>query len=127
MKREFVPFALAVKLKTLGFDEPCLKLWEKTILFTSLVDTSEFKKVVSERYCSAPTWQSAFRWLLKEHNLYAIIIPTITMHWTFKTMTIIEGMVEAPPYKHVNAHDYVTQEEAELACLEKLIEIVEFK
>jgi hypothetical protein len=33
-------------------------------------------------------------------------------------------MVEVPPYNHVHAIDYSTYEEAELACLKKLIEIV---
>tara|TARA_R110000868_G_scaffold351170_1_gene612465 strand:+ start:1243 stop:1572 length:330 start_codon:yes stop_codon:yes gene_type:complete len=63
------------------------------------------------------------RWLLKHHNLYGVIIPTETMNWTFKTMTVVEGIVEVPPYKHVDSNDYGTPEEAELACLIKLIEI----
>ena len=69
----------------------------------------------------------AFRWLLEKHNLYGIIIPTVTMGWTFKTMTIAQGMVEVPPYNHVEAYDYSSREEAEQACLEKLIELVKNK
>ena len=68
-----------------------------------------------------------FRWLLEKHNLYAIIIPTVTMAWTFKTMTVVQGMVEVPPYNHVDAYDYSSREEAEQACLEKLIELVKNK
>ena len=30
MKREFVPYELALKLKELGFDEPCLFLYNST-------------------------------------------------------------------------------------------------
>jgi hypothetical protein len=49
------------------------------------------------------------------------------MAWTFKTMTVVQGMVEVPPYNHVGAYDYSSREEAELDCLKKLIEIVKQK
>jgi hypothetical protein len=100
MNKEFVTYEQALALKELGFDEPCIAIYAE------------------------PLKQQAFRWLLKEHNIYAIIIPTVTMHWTFKTMTVADGMIEVPPYNHVDAIDYSTYEEAEHACLNKLIEIV---
>ena len=49
------------------------------------------------------------------------------MNWTFKTMTVVEDIMEVPPYKHIDANDYKTYPEAELACLIKLIEIVKNK
>ncbi len=42
-------------------------------------------------------------------------------------MTVVKGMIEVPPYKHVDANDYITYEEAELSSLQKLIEIVKNK
>jgi len=60
MKNEFIPYEQALALKELGFDEPCLKIWEKTMLFTTLVNPEEFKRVVSERYTKAPLYQQAF-------------------------------------------------------------------
>jgi hypothetical protein len=124
MEKEFIPYEQALALKELGFDEPCFGYYTgdkmHLVIRPLMLRANELESYV----VTAPLFQQAFGWLLKEHNLYAIIIPTITMHWTFKTMTVIEGMVEAPPYKHVDAHDYATQEEAELACLKKLIEIV---
>jgi len=65
----------------------------------------------------------AFRWFREKYNLHAVIIPTITMYWTFKTMTVVEGMVEVPPYNHVDAIDYSTYEQAMDACIDKLIEL----
>ena len=138
MEKEFVPYELALRMKTLGFNENCYRVGNPNgaicwrFMDVAGVEGVGIDDILLEKFdklwwVEIPTFSQAFRWLLKEHNLYAIIIPTITMHWTFKTMTVIEGMVEAPPYKHVDAHDYVTQEEAELACLEKLIEIVESK
>ena len=134
MEQEFVPYELAVKLKELGFNENCIMQWHYSNDLIFCVDnwgnpkykTNLESKSDSLGDCiSAPTFSQAFRWLLKEYNLYAIIIPTVTMHWTFKTMTVVEDIVEVPPYDHVDANDYGTREEAELACLVKLIEIVE--
>ena len=131
MNKEFAPYEQSLALKELGFDEPCFKgyteEYKTLIAFSNTHTNTSVRNTLPTKPFTAPLYQQAFRWLLKEHNLYAIIIPTITMHWTFKTMTVIEGMVEAPPYKHVDAHDYATQEEAELACLKKLIEIVKEK
>ena len=143
MKKEFVPYELAVKLKDLGFDEPCfgyyvdgelrginlgieelggIEPYYQRFGFHTLNnhDIDNPNKIV----VTAPTFSQAFRWLLNRHNLYGIIIPTETMNWTFKTMTVVEDVIEVPPYNHVDANDYSTYEEAELACLEKLIEII---
>ena len=142
MDKEFVPYEQALELKELGFNEPCFANYTVipedeidwfTIPEQGITDKTSFgssknynsKSFEEEGTISAPTFSQAFRWLLKEYNLYAIIIPTVTMHWTFKTMTVVEDIVEVPPYDHVDANDYGTREEAELACLVKLIEIVE--
>ena len=124
MEKEFVPYEQALRMKQLGFDEPCFA-WYVTESYGL-----EYGKVIKSDLIKdgivAPTFSQAFRWFREKHYLYAIIIPTITMHWTFKTTTVVEGMVEVPPYNHVHAIDYSTYEEAELACLaclEKLIEI----
>lgn len=121
--KDFVPYQPSLDMKELGFDEPCFGYWN--------IDPSLSKPYLNPRcepfkheWCLlAPTFSQAFRWLLKHHNLYGVIIPTETMNWTFKTMTVVEGIVEVPPYKHVDSNDYGTPEEAELECLNKLIEI----
>jgi hypothetical protein len=38
-------------------------------------------------------------------------------------MTVVQGMVEVPPYEHVDAYDYSTKKEAELAALDALLEM----
>jgi hypothetical protein len=126
MTKEFVNYEQALALKELGFDEPCFGLFDN-------IEPNEFYQVHSHAsmgtgtFIKAPLYDQAFRWLLEKHYLYAIIIPTVTMHWTFKTTTVVEGMVEVPPYSHVDAYDYSRREEAEQACLVKLIEIVKNK
>jgi len=128
MEKEFVTYELALKMKQLGFDEPCLGFYNKEDRPNLGYCTNSFQDDTTlEIKCTAPLYQQAFRWLLDKHYLYGIVLPTLTMNWTFKTMTVVEGMVEVPPYIHVDANDYSTREDAELACLEKLIEIVEQK
>lgn len=126
MTQEFVPYTEALSLKKLEFDEYCVAIFSNNNKLS--VDDGFYKQ---ENYHKdtvlAPTFSQAFKWLLKKHNLYAVIIPTVTMYWTFKTMTIVEDMIEVPPYKHVDANDYRTYEEAELASLRKLIEMVKNK
>jgi len=132
LEKEFVPYEQALALKELGFDEPCFATYQKGLKGPIMWDYWSIKLINStneedEVECTAPTFSQVFRWLLKNHNLYGIIIPTITMNWTFKTMTVVEDIMEVPPYKHVDANDFNTYEEAELACLIKLIEIVKNK
>ena len=125
MKKEFIPHAQALELKELGFDEPCLVFYTYEGKFSNELSFNEYKNTALKT--SAPLYQQAFRWLLDKHYLYGIVLPTLTMNWTFKTMTVVEGMVEVPPYIHVDANDYSTREDAELECLKKLIEIIKNK
>jgi hypothetical protein len=145
MDKEFVPYQQALELKELGFDEPCFgKFYTKPKCKMFGIDEEgrayPMKNTPKKLYTIgedcvlndsnvivAPLYQQAFRWLLEKHNLYGIIIPTVTMAWTFKTMTAVTGMVEVPPYNHVDAYDYSRREEAELACLQKLIELAKNK
>lgn len=128
MENEFVSYEMALALKKLRFDEPCFTYYKNDQLsnILELVKNSEMENVNNEvdNYISAPTFSQAFRWFLKKHKLYAVIIPTITMDWTYLTMTVVENMIEVPPYKNIKAYDYSIKEEAEQACLLKLIELV---
>jgi len=123
MTEEFIPYTEALALKELGFDEPCFGYFS----YEELIIEGRYKNSEHGRSISSPLYQQAFRWLLDKHHLYGIVIPTVTMDWTFKTMAVAQDMVEVPPYNHVDAYDYSRREEAELACLIKLIEIVKNK
>lgn len=142
MREEFVPYEIALALKDLGLDAGCFAMWTKGLsefeystsmlprIFSSkfeLDDTQSCKSYVNNPKASfgiaAPTFSQAFDFLRKKYYLYGIVIPTITMNWTFKTMIVVEEEVEVPPYKNVQAEDYSSHEQAELALLKELIKL----
>ena len=104
MKKEFVTYELAVKLKALGFDEECLSYYfNKQLSFGS--------KTAYGEVVEAPLFQQAFRWFREKYKLHYPIAVSDGV-WFYDKWSL--GV-------------YKTYEEAELACLNKLIEIVETK
>jgi hypothetical protein len=112
MKNEFVPYELAVKLKALGFDEVCFgcfnhldksEIWTKRTYMNGLTEN-----------ITAPLFQQAFRWFREKYMLVGV--PTHQSYDIWNTITG-ECFIEIYP---LNSY-----EEAELACLIKLLEIVE--
>jgi hypothetical protein len=73
MKQEFVPYEQALKLKQLGFDEPCLSIYDKdSVLQRSLLEYPiiNSKNGFHEHWniITAPLYQQAFRWF-RDKNL----------------------------------------------------------
>ena len=122
MEREFVPYTEALELKELGFDEPCFGFHSKIhgLMMVKTSGSSSLYKDAGE--CLAPTYSQAFRWFRDEHSLKS---------WV-EEHTINTFIYEIRPhvlsdYKEGEIYVYDTHEETELACLTKLIEIVEQK
>jgi len=121
MEKEYVPYDLAVKLKELGFDEPCLTCYDKLKMIAShSKNVFDYKNYNTSGYMvSRPTFSQAFKWFREKYELYSTIMFRVSMednneYWDW----LIKG--EEVVYRH-----FKTYEEAELACLTKLIEIVE--
>jgi hypothetical protein len=140
MEKEFLPYeqALALRLKALGFDEPCLGYYAVDILCTGqpqeihLDEDGNYKKSKTESFpiTVAPTFSQAFRWFRDKYDLY----PSINIYndkWLCVIKSTISNETEISGYIVAtinNGHPtFETYEEAELKCLEKLIEIVESK
>ena len=136
MNKEFVTYNQALALKELGFDEPCFVFWTNTPKYKGdniqlcVTDGSHgyspnsisFKQdFLREGEVLAPTFSQAFRWFRDKHNLvfnfisYSIVKPG-EYHWsiTWHDVAKVSGIVK-------------TYEEAEQACLDKLIEICKNK
>lgn len=127
MEREFVPYELALKLKELGFDEECFSYYDlnnKPNFFggDNLMDT----------HCvqvNRPTYSQAFRWFREEHylisSIYQLSVNVKTGLSSFEYM--IDKLNNLGLSQFIEDFPYNTYEEAEIACLENLIELVESK
>jgi hypothetical protein len=140
MTKEFVPYELAVRLKELGFDEPCLGKFytkPKSKMFgvdekgrhypvknisKKLYTLGEYFVLNEDNVIIAPLYQQAFRWFRDKRSCVCEIIRkeegnhSEFIGWVY----IDDRKIDVVSY-----WDSKTYEEAELACLIKLIEIVE--
>ena len=123
MESNFVPYQIALDMKSIGFDEPCLAL------YVSLLDGSgEFELIKLEKQKNklvlAPLYQQCFKWF---ENTYGLFVDRKTMCSVNEVMGMdyfirsINGtwLVLFPAdYSEFNSY------KANTACVEKLIEIV---
>ena len=73
-----------------------------------------------------PTQSLLQKWLREEQGYYVIIIPTITIDWTFKVLnTMKKDSMEVPPYTNVCGQDFSTYEEALEAGLQEALKLIE--
>jgi hypothetical protein len=126
MNKEFVPYEQALALKELGFDEPCFGLWNlnKGKHEIDIIGVCRYSIEFKYREVIAPLYQQAFRWFREKHRLHSNI--------GFDSWHTNEYMIEIVKEGDIGFHYddptlYKTYEEAELACLNKLIEIVKQK
>lgn len=125
LEKEFIPFEESLALKELGFDEYCLCYYENNKL--RIFEQPEYNEILAYREseyikgiadCFAPLYQQAFRWFRNKHDIDS---------WIFK---YYDNDDEKSYYKFnlkvgkFYSFTYNTYEEAELACLRKLIEYV---
>jgi hypothetical protein len=145
MQKDFVPYEPALELKELGFDEPCFGFYESTygkdkviIDNSGLITNSNFSKVFNETRFRlvTPTYSQAFRWFREKYDL-KISFP----YWNGFNKMIPEDlgrdkyeiMIIPNNHRTISVRNlkgriwFDTYEEAELACLRKLIQIVKEK
>jgi hypothetical protein len=157
MKKEFVPYELALRLKELGFDEPCITFYPVDLTLplvgiyatlgfngkhSSLKDgyrnstvnilwTKKYKRNFAN--VAAPTFSQAFRWFREKHNLMFQIFylrngnHAALIHRTTPEYMDLVDQVRPSSGCLDEVVDCDSYEEAELACLDKLLEIVENK
>ena len=135
--KEFVPYTESLELKELGFDEPCFGRFDgrgknKGKIWYEMPNTGQDSIPVGD--VLAPTYSQAFRWFREKHNWQNSIDPTADQYnhqlgynywiWNYKTGEEHHTM---PKNRPTGDWEYETYEEAELACLKKLIELVKNK
>jgi hypothetical protein len=146
MKNNFVPFEIAKELKELGFNvdcfahydlDPCygddknLVIWENDDITENNNGMLGFK---SGDYIKAPTYQQAFEFFRTKQLYHEILIdcttePKFTFHikefvGNPRDLTEREWYWKEPIFA---MYLYRTYQEAEIDCLEKLIEMAKEK
>lgn len=143
MIKEFIPYSEALELKKLGFDEPSiLKIISEDIFcngyFLNEKFEYEYPKKEQEMFTwnngiqqdnflyeiNIPTYSQAFRWFRERKNILATIYSNASGYlyeWSDSIGGTHRGWSEYEGPNNGGVWD--TYEEAELACLKKIIEI----
>lgn len=116
MSSEFVTYEQALALKELGFDEKCFGWYHKGRFSTMQMYMTLDDIRLNDRNCFAPLIQQAFRFFREKYGLYGEIfsqlLPSGNRSFAYKVMSL-ESVIDG----------FESYEEAEQACLNKLIEI----
>jgi hypothetical protein len=135
MNKEFIPYEQALELKELGFDEPCLAFYQVEYheKLPVMVDDDDQYRIsgfrtcknseIPNHYTASPTYSQAFRWFREEYVLDSIVQPTYSTKYQYRVFNV-ETKSKVQVYGDYMGKEFKTYEEAELACLKKLIEIV---
>ena len=124
MEKEFVPYELALRMKQLGFDEPCVIIYyndgKNYVISETLMTNNELS---THDEITSPFYQQTFRWFREKYNLWNMIYPRDG--WNYSINRVDETTsCSGESFHSVEINEY---EEAELECLKKLIEIVKNK
>ncbi len=126
MEENFATYNQALALKELGFDEPCFGWYEHNGNFyycyqEGLVPPRPSKKLI-KGCCLAPLKQQVFKWFRKNHSINGIVSYYGKGQWN----------IEILDYKgneliQIEDNTFWSYEEAESACIDKLIELIKEK
>lgn len=132
LNKEFVPFEQALDLKEIGFDGSCFTYYQSNGMFSPLPYFNEgFTLKDLDKAILAPTYSQALKWFRDKHKLLHEIRTYNEGSWLLTIYSISSktkhGVYNGKRWEFENDENYVdpnSYEEAELACIKKLIEIV---
>ena len=137
MDKEFVTYEQALVLKELGLDEKSFcyydtegTLWQMGIPMSPNYEPmfGLFNPKFNPELVCAPTYSQAFRWFREKHDLPSEVRFVANLEVYDYRITKIGIEYTNSFYDGVRpVSAFTTYEEAELACLRKLIEIVKNK
>jgi hypothetical protein len=110
MKNDFIPYEQALALKGLGFGEPCYGWFDTGYLRFGCYE-SEYVTGLGD--LPAPLYQQAFRWFREKCGLNHFVELDVDCEPSYYNAYVQCSLV-------YHGDNY---EEAELACLKKLIEL----
>lgn len=128
IESNFVPYQIALDMKSIGFDEPCFgKFYYNQLEIGGNWCNDDFKED-PDIYISAPTFSQAFRWFRERYNFVGTILGD---GFNGELKGYYYSITEEGWINYFESIDdekwYNTYEEAELECLKKLIQIIKEK
>ena len=134
--KDFTLYPEALALRELGFDEPCfgyfrdgklsgVNKWDRKDWEFHIISNKDITNITHE-IVLAPTYSQAFRWFREKHHLIGTIeyVGGAKYETTWWDICVV-GHFNVNPSEWTMK--YQPYEQAELACLQKLIEIVKNK
>jgi hypothetical protein len=117
--KDFAPYQPSLDMKGLGFDEPCFGYYENDVLIFCYDSKQDYELLLN---CAAPLYQQAFRWFREKYKIFSCIMTEYSYGGNISAYHI-NGLHQS----NISKGDFYNYEEAELACLKELIEIVKNK
>jgi len=139
--KDFTLYTEALELKQLGFDEPCLAWatleYPNTIHIGNRYKTHQETDLPTKPF-GVPTYSQAFRWFREKYKLHPLVqfgklkerdndVDVVLYDFSINEQwTVGKSWLDySYGFKHhCFEYNFQSYEEAELACLKKLIEIV---
>lgn len=122
MNKEFTLYPEAFELKQLGFDELTFGWYDGE--YKDIINYDRTRNScgwLNDNSCSVPTYSQAFRFFREKHGLHSEI------RYVDDVLTYSYLITKIKTNTELEEKFRFTYEEAELACLRKLIEIVKNK
>ena len=130
MEKHFVTYNQALALKELGFDEPCIARYiiPGDLVFKGCYEDSNIihleltQNDICEAHVLAPLKSQVFKWFRENHSIHGIVSYYGKGQWN----------IEILDYKgneliQIEDNTFWSYEEAESACIDELIELLQNK
>ncbi|TXG81378.1 MAG: hypothetical protein E6R13_06305 [Spirochaetes bacterium] len=126
MKEQFLEYEDALALRELGFDEPCLAVFnEEENLYICHSDSFELEDSFYSQQaieeigyrCLAPLYQQSFQFFRKQYNIHSTITSISQESWQWHITKPGESLGK------MYQEDFYTYDEAQKACIKQLIKL----
>lgn len=141
INNEFVLYEEALKLKQLGFNEPCFKVytssnfpndedfnqlwWPDSVFDISRTQEVDNTWVTNDKSCTAPTYRAVFKWIRDTFKLDSLVVGCEKIQVEGGTKGGYDYCISKQSQVKVGTlSNYDTHEEAELTCLRNLLDII---
>ena len=123
MEKEFVNYEIALELKELGFNEPCIGFWWNNKDFTEPEFLLEYCEHVMDGNLKRPTFSQTFAFFREKYGYDVTIKKCTPSDYKFE----IEQLFAEGNNHYFIDFPFKSHKEAELKCIDKLIETVKRK